>query len=378
MAHLPPQIPQKSGIFSKQAHVDVPEGTFEDEHARNGFFGKATHLYHKHAPTAWNRIEGNCIPHAYDLNKIISQAVDHPRAFLANNDVCLHVYAPNKTMPHYFRNGDADECWFIHQGSGEIETDFGPLKYRKGDYIILPRGTTYRVFPEDGKKQYYLLIESFSEFEIPDHGPLGRHAFFDPGVLEIPQAKVSSAPATNGKEWEVVVKRSGELTRVFYPFNPIDTVGWKGDLFAYKLNVEDIRPIISPRFHLPPSVHSTFLAKNFVVCTFAPRPTETGDPKAQRVPFFHRNIDYDEVIFYHEGDFFSRSGIIGEGMVTFHPIGIHHGPHPKAHANQFTKEFAQEYAVMIDAVNMLKPIDVAPAAEIADYKTSWKGYNEGK
>lgn len=169
----------------------------------------------------------------------------------------------------------------------------------------------------------------------------------------------------------MVIKREDAYTSVFYPYNPLDVVGWKGDLFAWKLNVSDIRPITSPRFHLPPSVHSTFIAKNFVICTFAPRPMETGDPKAERVPFFHRNIDYDEVIFYHAGDFFSRTGI-GPAMVTFHPQGIHHGPHPKALANQFTKEFADEYAVMIDTYRPLKPLELAPQAEVAEYKYSWK------
>jgi homogentisate 1,2-dioxygenase len=277
-------------------------------------------------------------------------------------------------MKFYFRNADADECWFIHAGSGLIETDFGPMNYRKGDYIVLPRGTTYRFYPElKLGNQFYMLIESATELEIPDHGPLGRHAFFDPGVVTIPEAKASTVGPTNKTEniWELVIKREGELTSMYYPFNPIDIVGWKGDLFSWKLNIEDIRPVISPRFHLPPSAHSTFLAKNFVVCTFAPRPMETGDPKAQRVPFFHRNIDYDEVIFYHAGDFFSRTNI-GPAMVTFHPQGFHHGPHPKALENQFTKTFADEYAVMVDTINPLKQMDIAKDAEIPNYKYSWK------
>jgi homogentisate 1,2-dioxygenase len=373
MSHLPPAFPHSSGIFSKQAHVDVPDGLYEDEHGRNGFFGRTTHLYHKNPPTAWTKIEGNCIPHAYDLNKAIENAKQKPEPFLTNSDCTLYIYTLETTMPYYFRNGDADECWFIHQGSGLCETDFGEIPYKKGDYIIIPRGTTYRFYPQNNKN-FYLLIESYSEFELPNRGMLGRHAFYDPGVCFIPKAKPSSAPPTKNNEWEVVIKRNGELTSVFYPFNPIDVVGWKGDLFAWSLNVADIRPIISPRYHLPPSVHTTLVAKNFVVCTFAPRPTETGDSKAQRVPFFHRNIDYDEVIFYHEGDFFSRSGIIGEGMVTFHPIGIHHGPHPNAYKNQFLKEFAQEVAVMIDTRNTLKPVGLAQTTEIQDYKNSWKGY----
>jgi homogentisate 1,2-dioxygenase len=363
-------IPFRSGRVSRTAHVDLPEGTFEEEHGRQGFYGRVSHLYRTHAPTGWTRIQGPLQPHAYDLNKVLAGAAERPAPFLGNSDVVLSLYAPRAAMPHFARNADADECWFIHNGRGLVDTDYGPLKYRKGDYVVIPRGTTYRFYPE-GAEQFYLLIESMSELEIPDRGQLGRNAFFDPGVIEIPEAKPSTAPATHGKEWELVIKREGELTSVFYPFNPLDVEGWKGDLFPWRLNVEDIRPIVSPKFHLPPSVHTTLLGSGFVICTFAPRPAETEDPKAMRVPFFHRNIEYDEVIFYHDGDFFSRSGI-APGMVTFHPQGIHHGPHPKALANQHKKEYLQEYAVMVDTYRPLKPLAAAGKCEIASYKDSWK------
>ncbi len=373
MSHKPPQIPFSSGTVSKQTHVDLPNGTFEEEYGRQGFFGRTTHLYRKNAPTGWTRIDGPLHPHAYDANAALGTATTAPKRFLGNDDVCLWIYAPQKQTPHYVRNADGDEAWFIHAGSGFLETDFGPLKYRKGDYLVVPRGTTYRFFPDAGAPQFYLLIESFSEFELPDRGSLGRHAFLDPACIDVPQAAASGAPATDGKEWKLKIKRQNEYTDVYYPFNPLNVVGWRGDAFAYRFNVEDIRPIISPRFHLPPSVHTTLMAKNFVLCTFAPRPMETGDPKAQRVPFFHSNIEFDEVIFYHDGDFFSRSGIT-PGMFTFHPQGIHHGPHPKAFANQFSKEFAQEYAVMIDTTRPLKAFDTAVSCEMVDYKNSWKEY----
>lgn len=363
-------IPFKSGRVTNTAHVGLPEGTFEEEHGRQGFFGRVSHLYRQNAPTGWTRIKGPLQPHAYDLSKVLHLTHDRPVQFLGNHDVCLWVYSPKAAMPHFMRNADGDEAWFIHQGQGLIETDYGPLKYRKGDYVVIPRGTTYRFYPE-GAEQFYLLIESMSELAIPDRGQLGRNAFYDPGEIEYPQAEPSKAPATSGGEWELVIKREGELTSVFYPFNPLDVVGWKGDLFPWRLNVSDIRPIISPRYHLPPSVHTTLLGQGFVLCTFAPRPTETGDPKAMRVPFFHRNIEYDEVLFYHEGDFFSRSGI-KPGMVTFHPQGIHHGPHPKALENQMKKDYADEYAVMVDTYRPLKPLELALKSELPEYKDSWK------
>lgn len=123
MAHLPPAFPKTSGIFPKQAHVDVPEGTFEDEHGRQGFSGRASHVYHKNAPTGWERIEGPLHPHAYDLNKVASMAAEMPKAFLGNSDVTISIYAPKTAMPYFRRNADGDEVWFIHEGSGLIETD---------------------------------------------------------------------------------------------------------------------------------------------------------------------------------------------------------------------------------------------------------------
>jgi len=169
-----------------------------------------------------------------------------------------------------------------------------------------------------------------------------------------------------------VVKRVGKLSTIEYPFNPLDAVGWHGDLAVVRVNVRDIRPLMSHRFHLPPSAHTTFVGSNFIVCTFAPRPIES-DPGALKVPFYHNNDDYDEVIFYHRGEFFSRDNI-KPGMVTFHPCGFTHGPHPKAFqigATHARKE-TDEYAVMIDT---RFPLAVAPlpgGVENHAYVDSWK------
>jgi homogentisate 1,2-dioxygenase len=175
------------------------------------------------------------------------------------------------------------------------------------------------------------------------------------------------------REWQVEVKRRGAVSLITYPHNPLDAVGWHGELAPVRLNVRDIRPLMSHRYHLPPSAHTTFLSSRFVVCTFVPRPFET-DPKALKVPFFHNNDDYDEVIFYHAGDFFSRDNI-HPGMVTFHPGGFTHGPHPKALARMFeqTKPATDEYAVMIDARDPLDVTEAGHAVEWADYVDSWKG-----
>ena len=162
-------------------------------------------------------------------------------------------------------------------------------------------------------------------------------------------------------EWKVAVKRRNQISTIIYPFNPLDAQGWKGTLAPVKLNWRDIRPITSHRYHLPPSVHTTFVAERFVVCTFVPRPIES-DPGALKVPFFHNNDDYDEVIFYHAGNFFSRDNI-KPGMITFHPAGFTHGPHPKAFAAGAKSERKEtdEVAVMIDARDAL---DATPEAEV--------------
>ena len=167
--------------------------------------------------------------------------------------------------------------------------------------------------------------------------------------------------------------RAGKVTRAVYPFHPFDVVGWKGDLAPLRLHVDDFRPVVSARYHLPPSAHTTFVGPGFVVATFAPRPFEE-DPDVLRVPFFHRNTDYDEVIFYHRGEFFSRAGIEA-GMLTFHPAGIHHGPQPQAierAAQRPPGGHADEVAVNVDA---RRPLQLTPAGEairVEGYDRSWR------
>ncbi|MCB1691108.1 MAG: homogentisate 1,2-dioxygenase, partial [Pseudomonadales bacterium] len=156
------------------------------------------------------------------------------------------------------------------------------------------------------------------------------------------------------------------------PFNPLDAVGWHGDNTVVKLNWRDLRPVMSHRYHLPPSAHTTFVGKGFVVCTFCPRPVES-DPGALKVPFFHNNDDYDEVLFYHLGNFFSRDNI-DRGMMTFHPCGFTHGPHPKAlkKSMEDPATFIDEVAVMVDTRAGLSISDAARAVEVDAYVNSWK------
>ncbi|MEX1206650.1 MAG: homogentisate 1,2-dioxygenase, partial [Dongiaceae bacterium] len=219
-----------------------------------------------------------------------------------------------------------------------------------------------------------LLIEATgSSFRLPERGLVGAHAIFDPAVLDVPRIDDAFTAQQGDSTWRVVIKRRGRLSTVTYPFNPLDAVGWHGTLAPVRLNVADIRPLMSHRYHLPPSAHTTFVADRFVVCTFAPRPFET-DPGALKVPFFHNNDDYDEVIFYHAGDFFSRDNI-KPGMVTFHPCGFTHGPHPKAlqAALKPKRPATDEVAVMVDTRDALDVGTLPDGIEWTGYVDSWKG-----
>ena len=361
------------GDASRQAHCDLPAGTFERELGREGFFGPVSHMYHRHAPTAWLRFEGEFKPRAFDTNhfEVFGPSPCDARRLLFNHHLQLRVWGMAQSMDHLVRNADGDELLFIHSGSGHLYCDYGHLEIREGDYIVLPRSTMWRIESEEPLRM--LLIESSnSSFQLPDRGLLGPNAIFDPAILDVPAIDQAFLDQQDESEWIVRVKSRGRYGSVTFPFNPLDAVGWKGDLCPVRINWRDIRPVMSHRYHLPPSAHTTFVANRFVVCTFVPRPFET-DPGALKVPFFHNNDDFDEVIFYHQGEFFSRDNI-HPGMITFHPVGFTHGPHPKALKNAFRQNSAgtEEVAVMIDARDSLEIDEIAGSIEWADYVNSWK------
>jgi homogentisate 1,2-dioxygenase len=366
-------FPRVEGETSRQAHADLPASTYERELGKEGFFGPATHMYHRHPPTGWTSWEGPLRPRAFDLVKL-DAADTSPWAapeILGNAALRLRYWHLPCSMPDLARNGDGDELLFVHAGAGDLYSDYGHLAITAGDYLVLPRGTMWRI--DCAEPMTILMIEATgSSYRLPDRGLVGAHAIFDPAILDVPAIDDAFRAQQGEREWKVRIKRRGVVSTVTYPFNPLDAVGWTGDLAPVRLNVKDIRPLMSHRFHLPPSAHTTFLADRFVVCTFTPRPFET-DPGAIKVPFFHNNDDYDEVIFYHAGDFFSRDNI-HPGMMSFHPCGFTHGPHPKALQSMLTpkKPGTDEYAVMIDARDAL---DIGPAAsgvEFAGYADSWK------
>src|ERR1700753_3184844 len=367
------EFPKTEGVTSRQAHADLPEGSFEREIGRDGFFGPAAHIYHAHSPTGWASFEGPLKPRAFNAVAASHGATAEPYkgALLLSNANCrIALWKVELAMPMLQRNADGDVLLFIHQGAGDLFCDFGHMSYRDGDYLLIPRGTMWRLEPQSPTAS--LLIEATnSHFKLPERGLLGPHAIFDPAALETPKLDDAFKAQRDG-EWQVQVKRRAAITTITYPFNPLDAIGWKGNLAPVKLNWRDIRPVASHRYHLPPSVHATFVADRFVVCTFVPRPIES-DPGALKVPFFHSNDDFDEVIFYHAGDFFSRDNI-EPGMVTFHPAGFTHGPHPKAFAAgaKAAKIMTDEVAVMIDARDALDMSEAATAQEVTAYADSWK------
>ena len=368
-------FPRVEGQASRQAHADLPEGTYEREISKEGFFGPAAHLYHRHPPTGWVDFEGPLRPHAFDLTKLgqVSNSPWDAAELLHNASVRIRFWRATGAMDHLVRNADGDELLFVHQGRGELYCDYGHLSFGIGDYIVLPRGTMWRL--ECDEPLCGLLVEATnSSYSLPEKGLVGPHAIFDPAMLDVPRIDDSfRAQQSDSTRWAVKIKRRGQLSTVTYPFNPLDAVGWHGDLSVVRLNVRDIRPLMSHRYHLPPSAHTTFVGNRFVVCTFVPRPFES-DPGAIKVPFFHNNDDYDEMLFYHAGDFFSRDNI-HPGMMTLHPAGFTHGPHPKALKNVLkqSKSATDEIAVMVDARDALEIDSAAKSVEWAGYVDSWKG-----
>ena len=367
------RFPLREGQCSRQAHCDLPAGTYEREMGREGFFGPVSHLHHRHPPTAWIDWQGPLRPHAFDFNRLACERDCPLQAplVLHNQDLQVRVWQCHSAMGHLVRNSDGDDLLFVHAGAGELFCDFGHLSYRDGDYLLIPRGTAWRIEPTQAS--FFLLIEATDgAYRLPERGLLGGQALFDPAVLEHPHVDQAFLDQQDENPWQIRIKRRQQISTVTFPFNPLDVVGWHGDNSVLRLNWRDLRPLMSHRYHLPPSAHSTFVANGFVICTFTPRPVET-DPGALKVPFFHNNDDYDEALFYHCGNFFSRDHIEA-GMLTLHPCGFPHGPHPKAlrKSQEAPASFLDEVAVMLDSRHALQIGEAAASVDIPEYVNSWR------
>ena len=352
----------------------------------HGFAGVQSILYHLHPPTAVERIEER---HGTELeleaagplrHRLIraagareqGDAVSGRVPLMANRDLVLSVACFREAMPYWYRYAHGDELLFVHEGHGVLESQFGQLDYRPGDYLVLPTGVVWRLLPRQGDPQRMLTVEAAGHIE-PPRRYVNRYGQFlenSPYCERDIRAPRWVEPRDEEGEFEVRVKARGGVTRYLYGRHPMDVVGWDGHLWPYAFNIGDFEPITG-RVHQPPPVHQTFDGPGFVVCSFVPRLFDYH-PQAIPAPYNHSNVDSDEVIYYVEGDFMSRRGV-ERGALTVHPNGIPHGPHPGAYEGSIGKERTDELAVMVDTFRPLQLTAAAAALEDESYAYSWRG-----
>ncbi|MFF8610953.1 homogentisate 1,2-dioxygenase [Streptomyces sp. NPDC015346] len=366
------------GRIARQAHSAVPEGTYEEHHARRGFEGEVSQLYHAHPTTDWLRVEGPIRPRGIQLTDLATADASDPRALptllMFNDDIKISVSKRSAPMPYYFRNADGDTLLLTQYGSGTLVCDYGTLTYGPLEYLVIPKGTSYRLVPDEGVEHLTYVVETREPVALPERGLLGHFLPFDRGLLDVPQLDPQpmgiSAENADG-EWEVLVKRDGELSSIFYAFDPADVEGWTGSLAPFRLRLADIRPLTSERLDVPPMTHATFQSGQNWIVTMAPRPMQSAED-AERAQPYHRNVDYDEVIVplgTHDG----RKVGPPPGLMSVTPGGMNHGP------NQARLAAARDrlpiYVWNIDTFHPLHYTDAFAAGEIPDFaqRESFRG-----
>lgn len=289
---------------------------------------------------------------------------------LFNDDVYLAVAAPRSSMDGYFyKNAMADELIFVHQGEGILKSMYGDIEFAYGDHLIIPRGIIYQIEFKTTENRLFIL-ESFSPLRFPkrymnrvgqllEHSPFYERDIRKPGNLQTHDKK---------GDFLVLIKSHDQLHPYHYQHHPFDVVGWDGFHYPFAFSIHDFEPITG-RIHQPPPVHQTFEARNFVVCAFVPRLYDYH-PQAIPVPYFHSNVDSDEVLYYVEGNFMSRKHV-EKGMFTLHPIGVPHGPHPGTIEKSLGAKETRELAVMVDTFKPLKIAQQAMDIELKEYYKSW-------
>ncbi|MFI0351255.1 homogentisate 1,2-dioxygenase [Actinomadura sp. 9N407] len=313
-------IQLRRGNTPRQVHRDL-DGLKDDEMGRAGFTGRTAHFYRRNDPTAY-RVEGSLrtldVPTGALEPTDLHDPSGGPLLMFSNEDCRISLSRRRAAAPFYERNIDGDELYFVHRGQGHFETEFGRMPYRPGDYVYLPKSTTYRQVPEEDG--HLLVIEAREEFRVPEAGPLGRFFPFDSSLVVVPEAEAFEEPRQ--EEYEVRLRHEGGRTSIFYPHHPLDAEGWKGDNVPFTFNIDDYDVITSNDVHLPPTVHLFMQATGVYVLNFLPRPVE-GRAGAERMPWYHRNVDYDEIAFYHGGSVFGID--MPEGLISHAPQGLHHG-----------------------------------------------------
>ena len=363
-----------------------PDGGLYSEQlvSTEGFSNISSLIYHSHPPTAVSKIDfaTNVAPKiAADKNMQhrcyrgfkVRPEEDylHSRKYvLVNKDVYISLAAPQQSMKTYFyKNSSADELLFIHEGTGTLKTVFGELKFGYGDYVVIPRGTIYQI-EFDTPDNRLLIVESFSPVTYPkryrnDFGQLLEHSPFCERDIRTPE-KLQTHDEKG--DFLVYIKKEDMLYPYHYAYHPFDAIGWDGCHYPFIFSIHDFEPITG-RVHQPPPVHQTFEARNFVICSFVPRKYDYH-PESIPAPYHHSNVDSDEVLYYVDGDFMSRKHV-ERGMITLHPIGIPHGPHPGTVEKSIGKDETRELAVMVDTFHPLLICKDALEIEDPTYYQSW-------
>ncbi len=296
--------------------------------------------------------------------------LDSRKPVLVNDDCQIILAAPKRSMEDYFfKNADADEVIFVHEGSGMLRTMYGLVRFEYGDYLVIPRGTIYQL-DFDTEDNRLFIVESYSPVVTPQKyrnqfGQLEEHAPF----CERDIRKPTTLEAFDEQgEFLFYIKKQDQVYPYYYLNHPFDLIGWDGYLYPYAFSIHNFEPITG-RIHQPPPVHQTFAARNFVICSFVPRLFDYH-PQSIPAPYNHSNIDSDEVLYYVDGDFMSRKHV-ERGMITLHPGGIPHGPHPGTVEKSIGAKETKELAVMVDTFRPLKMTEYTIGIEDEDYFRSW-------
>lgn len=400
----------KLGLLPKKRHVQFrrPDGVLYSEElfGTEGFTGPTSTMYHIHPPTqvaGWKHLystkqeylEQNVMRMRHvttggQKSPPKGDAVTGRVVLFGNADCEMAVCNPAEQMNYHFKNAQGDECIFIHFGTGVVHTMMGTLKFGPKDYIIIPKGVIYKLTwdKRDASKiaqgepslentpfGRFLLIETANGSHIgPPHRYVAKetsqfleHAPYCERDLRLPEMPLTF---DEKGDYPVRIKARDMVHEYIYHYHPLDVVGWDGCYYPYIFNIDDFSPITG-KLHMPPPIHQTFEAHNFVICSFCPRMLDYH-PQSIKVPYNHSNLDSDEVLYYVEGNFGSRKGI-EVGSLTAHPQGIPHGPHPGTVEASLTATHTAELAVMCDTFRPLYPTKAAIDLDDAKYPASWQG-----
>jgi homogentisate 1,2-dioxygenase len=371
-----------------------PDGSLyaEELFGTEGFTGNYSILYYHYPPTRVKRVEQagtdaslytvyeawneGVQRHHHCKTAVLARqgdAVLGRQALMFNQNVVIGVAKPEKAMKYFYRDGEADLLYFVHHGHGILQTNFGLLPYHEGDYIVIPRGTTFRFeLAADSPDTTFLVIESHGPIEPPSrylnkHGQLLEHAPYCERDIRRPE---ELATHTEVGEFELRIRVGHMITSYWFEHHPLNVVGWDGYAYPWIFNIDDFEPITG-RIHQPPPVHQTFQGPNFVVCSFVPRKLDYH-PLSIPVPYNHSNIDSDEMLYYVNGNFGSRRGI-EQASITLHPRGIAHGPQPGTVEKSLGVERTSEMAVMVDTFHPLMLTTISQAIDDPAYPYSWLG-----